>query len=413
MKHISHILISLFLLTACSAKHTVEVTISNNTPNDRKEEIVEIGLKEITGRMQTADTSSFVILDDKEKEIPYQITYDQKIIFPVSVNADSKRTYTIQKGMPQRYQSYVFGKQYPERLDDLAWENDKTAYRLYGPALQQEGQQMYGYDIWTKSTDRLIVDERYAKELDKDTRKKIEELKKTDKQAADRLYQSISYHTDHGDGMDCYTVGPTLGGGTAALLDGNSQIIYPYCYEEVRILDNGPLRFTAALTYHSFILGKDSCIVEHRILSLDRGSHLNKTVVFYENLTHPTKIVTGIVMHSENKKHYYDSGRGIIAYEDYTDNPRNNNGTIFVGAVIPQSSEDIYVCPFSEDESRNLRGGAYGHILAQNNYTPDMKYTYYWGSGWSKADIRSMEKWIEYLHTFTFNLKHPLQVSIE
>lgn len=42
-----------------------------------------------------------------------------------------------------------------------------------------------------------------------------------------------------------------------------------------------------------------------------------------------------------------------------------------------------------------------------------MKYTYYWGSGWSKADIRSMDNWAEYLHAFAFNLKHPLQIQVE
>ena len=377
MKYISLFLTSLFLFASCTANRHVKVTVSNNTPNERNEEIIEISLKEISARLQLADSSLFIILDKDKKEVPYQITYDRKVIFPVSVGANSKHSFTIQKGKPQAYQSYVFGKQYPERLDDMAWENDKAAYRLYGPALQQAGQRMYGYDIWTKSTDRLIVDERYAKELDKETRKRIEELKKTNKKAADQLYKSISYHIDHGDGMDCYTVGPTLGGGTAALLDEASQIIYPYCYKEARILDNGPLRFTVALTYHPFVFGKDSAIVEHRLISLDDNAH------------------------------------GIIAYEDYTDNPKNNNGSIFIGAVIPQNTEDIYICPFSPEESKKLRGGAFGHILAKSNYTPDMKYTYYWGSGWSKADIQSMDNWTEYLHSFAFNLKYPLQIKVE
>ena len=43
------------------------------------------------------------------------------------------------------------GRQYPERLDDVAWENDRAAYRAYGPALQEKGARAFGYDIWTKS----------------------------------------------------------------------------------------------------------------------------------------------------------------------------------------------------------------------------------------------------------------------
>ena len=65
---------------------------------------------------------------------------------------------------------------------------------------------------------------------------------------ADSLSNAISYHVDHGNGMDCYSVGPTLGGGTAALMV-DSTIIYPYCYENYKILNNGPLRFTVKLTY--------------------------------------------------------------------------------------------------------------------------------------------------------------------
>ena len=58
------------------------------------------------------------------------------------------------------------------------------------------------------------------------------------------LNRGISYHVDHGNGMDCYAVGPTLGGGTAALFP-DSTIVYPYCYKDCEILDNGPLRFTS------------------------------------------------------------------------------------------------------------------------------------------------------------------------
>lgn len=81
------------------------------------------------------------------------------------------------------------------------------------------------------------------KKLDKEKRARIAELKKTDPKAAAELQNAISYHIDHGYGMDCYAVGPTLGCGTAALMAGDT-IIYPYCYRTQEILDNGPLRFT-------------------------------------------------------------------------------------------------------------------------------------------------------------------------
>ena len=84
MKYISLFLTSLFLFASCTANRHVKVTVSNNTPNERNEEIIEISLKEISARLQLADSSHFIILDKDKKEIPYQITYDRKVIFPVS-----------------------------------------------------------------------------------------------------------------------------------------------------------------------------------------------------------------------------------------------------------------------------------------------------------------------------------------
>ena len=53
-----------------------------------------------------------------------------------------------------------------------------------------------------------------------------------------------SFHLDHGRGLDCYGVGPSLGCGAPALMDGD-KLIFPYCYKTYKILDNGPLRSTS------------------------------------------------------------------------------------------------------------------------------------------------------------------------
>lgn len=55
------------------------------------------------------------------------------------------------------------------------------------------------------------MEARYEGELNPDMKAKIAELGKTDPKAAQELYRSVSYHVDHGNGLDCYKVGPTLG----------------------------------------------------------------------------------------------------------------------------------------------------------------------------------------------------------
>ena len=121
----------------------------------------------------------------------------------------------------------VTGKQYPERVDDIAWENDRTAYRLYGPALQKSGERAFGIDVWLKNTPELEVEQRYNTELS--NHKRIQELKSKGKNdEAFQLEIATTYHFDHGNGLDCYKVGPTLGCGAPALME-NGRLVMPYC----------------------------------------------------------------------------------------------------------------------------------------------------------------------------------------
>ena len=69
------------------------------------------------------------------------------LILPTSVKASSTATYTIKPGNPQPVDVISCGRVYPERVDDIAWENDRAAYRAYGPALQATGEKAYGYDV--------------------------------------------------------------------------------------------------------------------------------------------------------------------------------------------------------------------------------------------------------------------------
>lgn len=74
-------------------------------------------------------------------------------------------------------------------------------------------------------------------------------------------------------------------------------IIYPYCYATQEILDNGPLRFTVRLVYHPLVVRGDSGVIETRVITLDAGSHLNKTIVSYTNLKETMPLAVGIVLH--------------------------------------------------------------------------------------------------------------------
>lgn len=397
--------------SCADSKQSMTVTVTNPLALERTGEMVEVPMSDVTAKLQLADTAQIVVLGEDGQQVPYQVTYDEKVVFPVTVKANGTATYTIQSGTPDPYNVIACGRYYPERLDDVAWENDLGGYRAYGPALQKRGERGFGYDLFTKyNTTEPILESLYAEELDKEKRARIAELKKTDPKAAAELQNAISYHIDHGYGMDCYAVGPTLGCGTAALMAGDT-IIYPYCYRTQEILDNGPLRFTVKLEFNPLTVRGDSNVVETRVITLDAGSYLNKTVVSYTNLKEAMPVTTGIVLREPDGVVTADAANGYITYVDPTTDRSGGNGKIFIGAAFPSLVKEAKTVLFPEKEKKELRGGADGHVLAISEYEPGSEYTYYWGSAWDKAAIKTVDAWNAYMAEYAQKVRTPLTVT--
>ncbi|MCR4612378.1 MAG: DUF4861 domain-containing protein [Bacteroidaceae bacterium] len=400
------------------AADVVKVTVQNPLGHDRTQEMVEVDAAKVHKQLHT--DMQLVVTDADGREIPSQLTWNGRLIFQPAVGAKAKSVYYIKAGHPQAYQSRVYGRQYPERVDDLAWENDLVAYRTYGPALQKSGERAWGYDIWNKRTDRLILEERYSLELDPEVANVSRKLRKMGREPlAQELYYAVSYHVDHGNGMDCYKVGPTLGGGTTAVLSqSGDEIQYPHCYVAYEILDRGPLRFTVRLTYAKETVGGHP-YTETRLISLDAGSHMNRCIVSYEGLPANWPIATGIIIHNENPSAYVLNAKaGYMGYEDLGDvnqyreawRERLNKdfGKTYVGTVCTTQPATM--------EFRSGEGlpGAIGHILSLTKYQPKTDYTYYFGTAWSRnpsTNFQDLAAWEAYLSRFTEQVRKPLKVS--
>ena len=146
-------------LCSCSQQQPVTVTVTNPLAIDRSGEMVEVSMAEISSKLQLPDTAQVIVLDENDLEVPYQVTYNDMLIFPTSVKASSTATYTIKPGNPKPVDVISCGRVYPERVDDIAWENDRAAYRAYGPALQATGEKAYGYDVFTKRVPEPVVED--------------------------------------------------------------------------------------------------------------------------------------------------------------------------------------------------------------------------------------------------------------
>ncbi|MCD8166374.1 MAG: DUF4861 domain-containing protein [Bacteroides sp.] len=413
MKKIFLLVATALFAFACGEAPVATVVVENPTSLNRNDEVVEVSMSEITAKLKSDGTEKLVVLNENGKQVAYQITHDQKLIFPAHVPANGTATYTIQPGTPEEFVTRAYGRRYPERVDDIAWENDKVAFRTYGPALQATGERAFGYDVWTKSVPDMVVEERYATELNPATLARIDSLKKTNPVAAAELRHSTSYHVDHGNGLDCYKVGPTLGEGTAALYI-DDEIIYPYCYVTENILDNGPLRFKVELTYNPLTVRGEENVVETRVITLDAGSHMNKTVVSYTNTPADAQVVTGIVLHEpeDEIEVVADATAGYMTYVDPTETPDIDNGKIYVGAAFPAPVKEVKPVMFGEEEAKD-RVGANGHLLAISDYAPGSEYVYYWGSGWSKHIFNSPQQWNNYARDFAVKVQNPLTVTVK
>ena len=405
--NIKSAILSLLLLLSMNtwAGKTVTITVTNDE-NEQRQELVEIDLKTIVDKLALGEDDAFVVRNAFGQQVDYQVTYDGKLLIDVSVRPCGKAQFTVSKGVPEPMKTWVKGKMYPTRKDDIAWENDRGAYRVYGPALQRTGEKSFGTDVWTKNTPEIVVEDRYTADYDGNILKNIYNKKgQRDKWREEDLH--TSFHLDHGNGLDCYSVGSTLGCGTPALMDGNT-LIYPFCYKDYEILDNGPLRFTVALTYHPAKVKKDENVVEHRIRSLDKGSNFNKITVWYEGLTKPCDFASGVVIHSEDKESVV-LGSNYVHYADPTDNPAKHNFQVYVAALFPYGDVKTKMLKY-DTPNKGIEGHALGILKKLEN---NQKYTYYAGSAWSKADVRTQREWQVRIDSFLNAIAMPLEVSIE
>ncbi len=407
-------LIFTLLAAYCSiaqAAEKVTITVTNSLMTPRKE-MVETSLANVQRKLGA--TQDIVVTDANGKEMPSQATYDGKLIFLADVPAKGRAIYQAHKGTPQKYEPKVTGRLFTERQDEFGWENDKVAYRIYGHGVG------VGYDIFNKNTTDLMLDYWYASEHDTTMRRAIKDLAQRGyKGLADQVYNAYCYHINHGKGMDCYTVGPTLGGGGNATLDAKGNLVMPQCYKSYKILDKGPLRFTVELTYPEQQVAGEK-VTEVRVVTLDAGSHFNRVSVSYKGLTKPVNLVAGIVIHQSNPKAYVmDAKNGYMGYDDlgdasvynpnYRDQLAKQMGHIFVGMLFPEKQLTTFFQP-------RQKGIAIGHILAKATFRPRQAYTYYFGSAWDgnqSEGIHTFETWKTFLSKAAQAVRTPLKVSVK
>ena len=413
--------ICMMLLAMAGTNYSLaqQATVVVNNPTDaQRQELVELNMADVKAKLANATPKkgeAYIVKNKRGQQIGSQITHDGKLLIDASVRPHGSATYYISIGKPYQQKYWATGALYKIRKDDIAWENDRCAYRIYGPALQRSGERSFGTDIWVKNTPDTVVYNRYkidhdgnvlGDKIDKKAKAAKTEAQRKALQAQSREVDiTTSFHLDHGNGLDPYRVGATVGLGAPSLMIGKEQVL-PYCYKDYKILDNGPLRFSMELTYNPSTVGDMQNVVEHRIISLDKGSNFNKMTVWYEGLTHPTDFATGFPIHEEDTE-TKTLAKDYVSYADPTDNVEVNNSQVYVGVLFPFGIDNTYYQLFDKKHD-----GATGHALGlKRGLKNGERYSYYFGAAWSKYDVRSYGEWQLRIKEYLEALKTPLRIE--
>lgn len=432
-------IMTLLLVASCNTKQSVTVSIANHSDRASGTKLVEVPLSSIKQSLNLVDTktsaSNLVVLDKQGNKMPVQVTSDSLLLFPVSLEAKQQQKFNITYGENTPQDTIAYGQVHPERLRDFAWENDKVAFRTYGPDLMAKGWKSYGYDTYHKyGTSKPILNEMYTSECNEKNLDKLRYLRTVDKKKATEWASTFSFHYDHGNGYDSYPVDQTLGAGGAALVvDG--KLHYQNCWSACTVLDNGPLRMTAVLTFPKMIIKGDT-VVEQRTITLDMGDHLNKTIVKYIGLKSVSDVASGIVLHEDGTPEKIAAGYGYShaplhsarefgqyeldtnnRYMCYVNGTKGSDGSdigdFYMGMVSPNKCQEVEKTAFSPEEIKLNSSRDFGYLLMNHKLTKEAALTYYWGTATQKdGEIINLASWKQWIENYVYFLDNPIEITI-
>jgi pectinesterase len=249
---------------------------------------------------------------------------------------------------------------------------------MYGPALAKDVNN--GIDVWCKRVRSLIVEKWYKGEEDTGAAK-------------------ISYHVDHGEGADFFSVGKTLGAGSCGLWS-DGKVHQPGVFTSSRTLASGPIRLIVELTYDSLLV-EGRRFKEVKRITLDAGSNLNKIEATYasDQPGEDLEVAIGLVKRQDVRL-FHMLKENLIGLWGLT-NADTVNGSLGLGVVLTESA----IGEVTEDQAQ---------YIVRARTKAGKAFVYYAGAGWTRSgDFDNEQEWKEYLRRFSRGLRSPLKVHIE
>jgi len=387
IKRIFYVLIVISLSSFNLKEDTITFTVKNTLKTERSNETVVL-TKEF---LKIKDLSSVGIRDKKSGEILITQTVDidgdgvmDELLFQPKISSKTKKEYIVfQISEHQRIktEAYCYSRFVPERTDDYAWENNKVAFRTYGPIAQRMiedningGTLSSGIDGWSKRVEYPIINKWY------------------DKMTSGKG----TYHQDTGEGLDNFHVGSSRGiGGTAVKKDSIYYISKNFV--TWKTITTGPIRTSFILTYADWDAA-GNIITETKKISLDYGNFLSKFEILVSGTN---ELSAGLTLH--NKK----GTVGSNLKEGWLDHWETIDDSEIGTAIVVPNKKLIGIENYLT--SKPDLSNHYGTIKAKDN-----KIIYYAGFGWKKqGTFTTKEAWESYLSVFAQKINNPLVLSLK
>jgi hypothetical protein len=266
-------LLSLFTFLAgapIAAPAPLTITVRNPLAVARPAETVSLPLARAAALVQRVGAQNLVVKDAQTGAVLVSQLLDanadgtpDELLFQTAMPARGTRKFVLDgaaAGAPRPASAHTtFARFVPERTDDFAWENERVAFRTYGPVAEQlfdkkdpAGTLTSGMDCWLKRVDYPIINKWYAQ----------------------HVLTPFSYHKDVGEGYDPYHVGLSRGVGGIGVWDRDSLYVSRN-FTSYKVLATGPIRAVFELTYAPWD-ANGRRVTERKVISLDLGSNLTR-----------------------------------------------------------------------------------------------------------------------------------------
>lgn len=362
-----------------------------NTRDFARNEIVSVSIAQLKTFLGKNNAEDLRIKDAQNQFLPIQwIDYDgdgknDELLFQANLDAKKTNSYTIiadAKTPVPESKLTTYSRLVPERADDYTWENDKIAFRVYGPKGQKEALAKVkgstlssGVDIWLKRTEKSVINEWYKGYL------------------TDPMY----YHKDtRGEGYDPYHVGDSRGtGGIGIWKDEKLQVSQNFVTSKT--IAEGPLRTVFELTYNQW---SEFGVKETKIISLDLGSNFSKFESTFETEKLVPNYTLGITLHKNEGESKLNDKSGYYLHWEKIDDAFVGEGIVVDPKIVQKSVAFKSETP---DQSNLL-------VVTK----PQKKLTYYAGFAWQKSgQIQTQNDWEKMLQKQAQIVANPLIITIK